>query len=94
MINEYISLLDIESHFKTKKYIIYVSKDTQTNLLKEDVPNLLNDFKQQLFFKNEVNENNTAKKSENIEQSNRIVMKNLDSLKHQMNSQKTELKKL
>ena len=67
MIYEYISLLNLEERFKCMKYIIYVSKDLQSGDVRDNVSTLLNEFKQQLFLKNEINETSNAKKSENIE---------------------------
>lgn len=86
MIFEYISILNLEDEFKSKKYIIYVSKDQNDSDVKDNISTLLNDFKQQLFRKNEIDEANNAKKNDNIEKSNRIVLKNLNSIKTQLNN--------
>ena len=86
MIFEYISILNLEDESKSKKYIIYVSKDQNDSDVKDNISTLLNDFKQQLFRKNEIDEANNAKKNDNIEKSNRIVLKNLNSIKTQLNN--------
>ena len=86
MIVEYISLIDLKKVFNKEKHIIYVSKDIKTDQVKDSVPNMINDFKQQLFLRNDKFNADNSKKAEAMEKSNRIVLKGLNSIKTQMNN--------
>lgn len=94
MIVEFNSLIDLKEKFSKMKYIIYISKDVQTNAVRDDVPTLINDFKQQLFQRYDIDTSIGAKKSEGIEKNNRIVLKSLNSIKNQLNTQQTDLKRM